>query len=770
MSLAERGAAHGVELKEPAGSGWMNPDWLRQDKIRAQAGSLADTREGEWLTPSQVMDQTLDLSRWYLGHTPEGPVVFGVVPQALRSRQSGREGKIPLASTQAFDRAKERGFRRAMERFYVLGYLSLEQAKAQLGGKDPFEAVDEWSDLPRLRDRKLMEKKLPLKTSGSDSVLSAVGTVAAMTLVAESAKRLPKKDEQGRHYRLVRGLYTASAAVTAGGLALSACMPAPQIETKAPSNSNTLRFLELTQDQKSRLLEGVKDGKLRLASVENGSRVDLPVTDVAVFSDLMPVEDEIYSGFQLTQYELGDRSDRAIEQWTFVKKDGQAEAVWVVWVTEQSQLDQGREIDLTAWQLHLDVNGLASVEKGVDGQPIAVGKMVIPADRARLAQLEIHPPEGKSFWKLQTDRFMNSIGQILALTAGDALAQESTATPEPSPTSTEESTATPEPTATPDPLPAVLVTEAEAGDLWPEVQATSQNLVEHEVKGVTVGVEQVQDRQGNLVELVVVRERETQNIVVHVDGWADKPDRWVAAEAVEGTTQTPFIVDPEWAEIPKTLRLQPQANPNQWYVAYSDGSYFFTWRRQAERVMSDWSMKGLYAATRLKMPDKFERIIWVEPPEVDTSDAAVDAWVENMITQKKFFAGVEEPDYDYIRRALSNIKTMPLELRAFVLAYNKSIVLRDQDRSLSTINGIVLSNIYLNPQFDPNILKYFANAVAHEAVHQWQQKEYPDCIPHDNLEHQAWYLANYKWLTSRGIFDSKYVPMFEAGTYPTCSG
>src|SRR3989344_819219 len=243
MAISERESGQLVRLEDAAGSGgfdergaWVNPGWLRHDFMRAHDGSLADRPDGRWLSPQEVVSQTLKLARAYLGETPRGKQVFVVAPTELRSRRLGREAEVPLSNMQALEWAQRYTHLRAVASFYQAGMLSRDEATRQAGGMDPWEGVDrlqverrEFKDqLARWRVAQNKAAGVPLRTSGSDSVLGAVGTVIGLTLMAESAKQ-PKKDDQGRQYRQLREVvYWGSTAVTVGSLLVSACTPQPQ--------------------------------------------------------------------------------------------------------------------------------------------------------------------------------------------------------------------------------------------------------------------------------------------------------------------------------------------------------------------------------------------------------------------------------------------------------------------------------------------------------------------------------------------------------------
>lgn len=214
----------------------MDPRWLRADKMSAHDHSFADTSDEEWLTPSEIIRQTHDLSQWYVAETPLGPQVFGVVPEKLRTRRSGRH--IPMEAELAFQFAREAGYYSALSSAAQGGMIPRESAIRQAGGVDPSEALENLYDLRQQSSdsrikRKIRHAYLPFVPeadgggSGKNNSFQGWGGMIATVAFHDAGKRLGK-DNQGRRFqRLGKVAYYSVSGFTMGSLVLSACQPIP---------------------------------------------------------------------------------------------------------------------------------------------------------------------------------------------------------------------------------------------------------------------------------------------------------------------------------------------------------------------------------------------------------------------------------------------------------------------------------------------------------------------------------------------------------------
>jgi hypothetical protein len=291
-----------------------------------------------------------------------------------------------------------------------------------------------------------------------------------------------------------------------------------------------------------------------------------------------------------------------------------------------------------------------------------------------------------------------------------------------------------------------------------------------------VGVERAANSAGESAEVVVVRLRGSGRIVLRTADWQGDPAGWVVAPE-RGAWQVPYLLTARWAEIPPELRLLPEDAP-AWVVGYAKndgtvGEFFFA-RGDNREVVSAWNLKGLYAASRLPQPEGVAEVLWADPPDVETTDLAVNAWIEEMLrtdgdgTLVHFASSAGYPlDSAYLRETLELVKLMEAEERALLLSFNRQVEF--WDRRGNFWDGAVahLDARYLENGLGPASQVVLVGALLHEAgVHQTQDEE---CVRSRNKEHQAWYL---QYVAQRRMIEQSVDPHFrevlEEGSYQTC--
>ncbi|HCM37055.1 MAG: hypothetical protein UV61_C0030G0008 [Candidatus Gottesmanbacteria bacterium GW2011_GWB1_43_11] len=237
--------ARNVPVVDELGIEWFDPGRISKDKVRAHDQFFIDRLDGKWLTPSQVADQVTKLSSWYVGETPEGKRVFGIVPP-IRAHRHLSAATIPLGadvSITAYNFARDLGHAKAVVRFLQRGVIGYEQAEREMGGIDPFLALENlenrrtaWRDTvtrhkyeqktnPQKLQREIVDHKPAKKNTSSQPYLPPIGTAVTTSLLA-SAVKTPTKDSQGRKFRSIsNAVYYTSTGLVTGSLILSACAP-----------------------------------------------------------------------------------------------------------------------------------------------------------------------------------------------------------------------------------------------------------------------------------------------------------------------------------------------------------------------------------------------------------------------------------------------------------------------------------------------------------------------------------------------------------------
>ncbi len=220
--------------------------WMGNLAAFAHDHSFADDDRGRILAPGSIIDQTLDLSHYFLGETPLGPRVFGIVPTTLRVHHHGEEAHVPTDSMFAMAFAKEAGFLRAVIDFHQRGLLSEEQARKEAGGHDPYTALgdiyERRADSRELKAKWLLRQNPSPRTAGPLTPIGAIGMGISMMALVETAKAYPPRDERGRPFRRVRrAMYMTAAGLVIGQMILSACTPAvstPQVRPTAEATAS----------------------------------------------------------------------------------------------------------------------------------------------------------------------------------------------------------------------------------------------------------------------------------------------------------------------------------------------------------------------------------------------------------------------------------------------------------------------------------------------------------------------------------------------------
>jgi len=360
-------------------------------------------------------------------------------------------------------------------------------------------------------------------------------------------------------------------------------------------------------------------------------------------------------------------------------------------------------------------------------------------------------------------------------------------TPAPPPAPTERAAT---PTAAPPPTPtreAILLAEGDhtagqtqemtrlraALETEPVVEADG-TPVRH--KRFVISVERAANSAGESAQVVVVRTRGSGRVVLRTADWQGHPAGWVVAPE-RGAWQVPYLLTANWAEIPPELRLLPEDAP-AWVVGYAGddgtvGEFFFA-RGDNREVVSAWSLKGLYAATRLPQPEGVAEVLWANPPDVETTDRAVNAWIEEMLRTDgdgalvHFTSSAGHPlDSAYLRATLELVKLMEAEERAFLLSFNQQVDFWDKRGNFWDGAVAHLDARYLENGLGPASQVVLVGALLHEAgVHQVQDEE---CTKVRNKEHQAWYL---QYVAQRRMIeqsvDVRFREVLEQGTYQTC--
>jgi hypothetical protein len=360
-----------------------------------------------------------------------------------------------------------------------------------------------------------------------------------------------------------------------------------------------------------------------------------------------------------------------------------------------------------------------------------------------------------------------------------------TPTPRPAPTA-RAATLTPAPSSTPT-REAILL--AEGNHTAGQTQETEHVRAALEMEPVVeangsptlhgrfvVGVERAANSAGESAEVVVVRTRGSGRIVLRAADWQGDPAGWVVAPE-RGAWQVPYLVTARWAEIPSELRLLPENAPT-WVVGYAGddgtvGEFFFA-RGDNREVIGAWSLKGLYAASRLPQPEGVAEVLWADPPDVETTDLAVNAWIEEMLRTDgegslvHFASSAGYPlDSAYLRETLELVKLMKAEERAFLLSFSQQVDFWDRRGNFWDGTVAHLDARYLENGLGPASQVVLVGALLHEAgVHQTQDE---NCTKSRNKEHQAWYL---QYVAQRRMIEQSVDPHFrevlERGSYLTC--